>query len=177
MGGCAGAALAGICRTATSAYLDSMQLANRATEWVLRWPWQWADRIRNTRAAGDSRILIVHSSLERPAGLHRFLRWTAADFPELRQAFEFRLLSSEPIDVSRYQAIAFWGGATLVNRAPWLFRAALELTAKAWTAGVPTINSADFWPNAVPTRAAQLLAAAGLRHAAADLGTVERDAD
>ena len=39
----------------------------------------------------------------------------------------------------------------------------LELTAKAWTAGVPTINSADFWPNAVPTRAAQLLAAAGLR--------------
>lgn len=162
-GGCASAALAEDMSDRDEAHSMSAQLANRATEWVLRWPWLWANRIRNARAAGDCRILIVHSSLERSAGLRRFLRWTAVSLPELRQMFEFRLLSSGLIDLSRYRAIAFWGGATLVDRAPWLFRAALELTARAWTAGVPTINSADFWPNAVPTRAAKLLAAAGLR--------------
>ncbi len=141
----------------------SAQLANRITEWVLRWPGQWTDHFHNARAGDDRRILIVHSSLERPSGLRRFLRWTGANLPELRQAFELRVLSSEPIDVSPYRAIAFWGGATLVDRAPWLFRAALELTARARAAGVPTINSADFWPSAVPTRAAKLLAAAGMR--------------
>ena len=139
------------------------QLRVRAAEALLRWPVRWLDSRRNARASGERRILVAHSALERPAGLRQFLTWTEANVPTLRQALEFQQLSRQPIDVSKYGVVAFWGGATLIDRAPWLFRAALELAGRALASGVATINSPDFWPNAIPTRAAKLLATSGLR--------------
>jgi hypothetical protein len=138
------------------------QLRFLATDALLRWPLRWNDRRRNAAASAQGRILVAHSAVERPDGFRDFLRWTAAKLPQLRQRFEFRLLPCPPLDMSRYAAVVFWGGATLVERAPWLYRAALDLTGRAWAAGVPLVNPADLWANAVPSRAARLIAAAGL---------------
>jgi len=130
---------------------------------LYRLPLRLGDAWRNRRATAEGRILVVQNSVKQRTVCRDFLGWLERHVPEVRSRLEFGLLPCRVRDWSRYRLMTFWGGDTLVEKAPWLFEAAVALSHECQSHGIPVINSASSWPNVAKSRAAQRMAAAGLR--------------
>ena len=66
-------------------------------------------------------------------------------------------------DWSRYALAVFWGGDTLIDKVPWLYREARRFTELCQSRGIPVVNPATRWQNVAKSRSSAIVAAAGLR--------------
>ena len=143
--------------------MSRLRMAVKDALWRL--PLRAFDAHRNHRCRGDRRILIVQNAVKQRSITRDFLRWIERHVPVLRARLEFTLLPCQVRDWSRYQLVAFWGGDTLMERAPWLYQDALAFSRQCQGRGVGVINPATHWSNATKSRAARLIAATGIRTA------------
>lgn len=134
-----------------------------AKDALCRLPLRLGDAWRNRGASAEGRILVVQNAVKQRTVCRDFLHWLERHVPELRNRLEFGLLPCRVRDWSRYRLMTFWGGDTLVEKAPWLFAAAVALSHQCQSHGIPVINPAGSWPNVAKSRAAQRMTAAGLR--------------
>ena len=128
-----------------------------------RLPLRLYDARRSRRCPPAERILIVQNTVKQRSITRDFSRWVERHVPELRARFEFRVLPTRIRDWSRYALVTFWGGDTLIDRAPWLYREAVRFTEACHAREIPVINPATRWLNAAKSRSAAIVAGAGLR--------------
>jgi hypothetical protein len=143
--------------------MSLLRMAVKDALWRL--PLRAYDARRNHRCTTDERILIVQNAVKQRAITRDFLHWLECHLPELRARLEFCLLPFEVRDWSRYLLVAFWGGDTLLDQAPWLYQDAITLTRGCRVHGLRLINPASHWSHASKSQAAKLIAATGIRTA------------
>jgi hypothetical protein len=122
--------------------------------------WHGAENLRHVR--GDRRFLVVRDSRHHLI-YDVVLNWLALHFPDIRAMFELHTLPCRPIRWSRYALHLPWLPDPVQEWSPSAYQQANRLARRCDQQRVPIVNRVDHLPNAGKSRAAELVAATGIR--------------
>jgi hypothetical protein len=138
-----------------------LRMAVKDALWQL--PLRASNARRNFRCRGRERILIVQNSVKQRGVARDLFAWIERNVPTLFERLEFALLPCRAPTASRTRLVVLWGGDTLLDFAPWIFRQAVRMSDQCAELGIEVVNPATSWTAVSKSQTARILAGLGIR--------------
>lgn len=120
----------------------------------------WASR---RQATGQKRILVLRQHNVLGDYNDPFLAWARTTHPEAAARFRLQRVPVRRLDLSDVGLVLTWVQDPVRERFPQVYESLKQVEAAAEVRGIPVVNRPDALSNAIKSRTAELLTAAGLR--------------